>query len=212
MDYELMQLPYKYDALEPYISSETLQFHYDKHHAGYVAKLNELTKDSESASYSLVEHIQKSQGAIFNNAAQIFNHDFYWLSLTAKQTKPSETLQASIIEHFGSIQKFQEIFTQKAQGHFGSGWAWLCAHKDGTLSVQTSSNAKNPIEDSLVPLIVCDLWEHAYYIDYRNVRAKYLENYWQVLNWDFASFNYEHYPEFIEAMQGLKEFPSFKYQ
>jgi Fe-Mn family superoxide dismutase len=190
MTHELMKLPYGYDALEPLMSAETLKYHHDKHHSGYVSKLNGLVPGTEFESKSLVEIIKHGEGAIFNNAAQVYNHDFFWNTLSPKETKPSLALDSIIGAQFGSLDKFKEAFVEKGLGLFGSGWVWLCIDEDGQLSIVTTSNADNPLRSGLVPLMVCDVWEHAYYIDYRNARADFLDAYWKLLNWKFVSFNY----------------------
>ena len=189
MVHELNTLPFAYNALEPMMSEETLHYHHDKHHAGYVAKLNGLIKGTPYESKTLEEIIKSADGPIFNNAAQVYNHDFFWNSLSPKVTNPSETLLAMIDKEFGSIENFKESFIEKAISLFGSGWVWLCINQNNTLSIETTSNADTPICKGLKPLLTCDVWEHAYYIDYRNVRPDYLENWWRLINWDFASAN-----------------------
>lgn len=190
MVHELMKLPYAYDALEPEMSAETLKYHHDKHHAGYVSKLNGLIPNTEYESKSLVEIIKHADGAIFNNAAQVYNHDFFWHTLSAEKTTPSVALDSIITAQFGSIDKFKKAFIEKGLGLFGSGWVWLCIDEKGQLSIVTTLNADNPIRSHLVPLMVCDVWEHAYYIDHRNARADYLDAYCKLINWRFVSFNY----------------------
>jgi len=190
MTHELIELPYAHDALEPMMSSETLEYHYGKHHATYVSKLNGLIQDTEYESKSLVEIIKNGDGAIFNNAAQVYNHDFFWNNLSPETTTPSLALDSIIGSQYGSLEKFKKAFIEKGLGLFGSGWVWLCIDDVGQLSIVTTSNADNPIRSGLVPLMVCDVWEHAYYIDYRNARADYLENFWKLINWRFVSFNY----------------------
>lgn len=187
MKHTLMDLPYEMNALAPYISEETIQYHYGKHHAGYVNKLNELIANTEYEDLSIEQIIHISQGPIFNNAAQVFNHDFYWNSLTPKKTEPSAALLKAIEGTFGSLESFKAEFTQAAINCFGSGWAWLIVDEHEKLSIQSTSNAHTPIEHNLTPLIVCDVWEHAYYIDQRNLRAKYIENFWSLVNWEHAS-------------------------
>ncbi len=187
MKHVLMELPYATDALAPHISEETIQYHYGKHHAGYVNKLNELIVSTEYEDMSLEQIIHQSQGAIFNNAAQVFNHNFYWNSLTPRKTEPSLALLKVIDETFGSFEAFKEKFTQTAINCFGSGWAWLVLDEHEKLSIQATSNAHTPIEQNLTPLLVCDVWEHAYYIDQRNLRAKYVENFWAIVNWEYVS-------------------------
>jgi superoxide dismutase, Fe-Mn family len=198
MKHESIKLPYTYDALEPVMSTETLQYHYDKHHAGYVTKLNGLIQDTEFESKSLIEIIKHADGAIFNNAAQVYNHDFFWTTLSPKKTTPSLELQSIITTQFGSIEEFKKDFLNKGLSLFGSGWVWLCLDEGEKLSILTTSNAENPIRLGLVPLMVCDVWEHAYYIDYRNARGDYLEGWWKLLNWKFISFNYANYKKHRE--------------
>ncbi len=190
MTHELIKLPYEYDALEPLMSEETLKYHHGKHHSGYVSKLNGLVPGTEFESESLVEIIKHANGAIFNNAAQVYNHDFFWNTLSPEETKPSLALDSIIGAQFGSLDKFKEDFVEKGLGLFGSGWVWLCIDENGELSIVTTSNADNPIRSGLVPLMVCDVWEHAYYIDHRNARADYLDSFLKLLNWKFVSFNY----------------------
>lgn len=191
MLHQLPQLPYAMDALEPYISKETLEYHYGKHHAGYVNKLNTLIKDTEFEELSLEQIIHQSDGAIFNNAAQTFNHNFYWHSLSPTPSSPSKPLQKAIDETFGSIQNFQKAFSDAAINLFGSGWCWLVLDEHEKLHIRTTSNAQTPIQQHETPLLTCDVWEHAYYIDYRNERAKYVEIFWKVANWAHASKLYE---------------------
>jgi superoxide dismutase, Fe-Mn family len=195
MKHSLMQLPYSYDSLEPMISARTLQYHHGKHHAGYVEKLNTLIKDTEFQTQSLIELIKHAEGAIFNNAAQVYNHDFYWTNLSNKPTKPSLELESKIQASFDSMDAFAKEFQAKALGLFGSGWVWLCIDKEENLSIVATSNADNPIRSGLTPLMVCDVWEHAYYLDYQNVRAEYLANFWKLLNWEFISFNFANYKQ-----------------
>lgn len=190
MLHELMKLPYAYDALEPMMSAQTLQYHHDKHHAGYVTKLNTLISGTEFESKSLVEIIKHADGAVFNNAAQVYNHDFFWTVLSPETTVPSLALDSIISAQFGSVEAFKKAFIEKGVTLFGSGWVWLCIDDKGNLSIVSTSNADNPLRLGLVPLMVCDVWEHAYYIDYRNARADYLENWWKLLNWKFVSFNF----------------------
>lgn len=191
MTHPLPDLPYALDALEPHISAETLEYHHDKHHAGYVNKLNALIKDTEYEEYGLEQIIRESDGAIFNNAAQTFNHNFYWNSLSPTPTQPSALLQRAIEERFGSMEKFQEAFSDAAVNLFGSGWAWLVVDEHDTLQIRATSNAHTPIEHFETPLLTCDVWEHAYYIDYRNARAKYVETFWKLANWETASKIFE---------------------
>jgi len=191
MKFELMQLPYDQTALEPYLSRETLSYHYGKHHAGYVNKLNALIEGTQYVGQSLEYIIKNGDGAIFNNAAQVFNHDFYWHGLSPSSTAQSDQLSQQLICDFGSLEKFKEIFLSAATGFFGSGWVWLVVDDGGHLVIETTSNADTPIRHGRLPLLVCDVWEHAYYIDYRNGRPDYLENWWKLINWKFVSDNLE---------------------
>jgi Fe-Mn family superoxide dismutase len=191
MAFELPALPYANDALAPYISAETIEFHYGKHHQTYVTNLNNLVPGTEFESASLEDIILKSSGGIFNNAAQIWNHTFYWNSLTPKGAgQPTGALADAINETFGSFEKFKEEFTKCAVTTFGSGWAWLVKNADGSLALVSTSNAGCPLTAGQTPLLTCDVWEHAYYIDFRNLRPKYLEAFWVLANWDFAASNY----------------------
>lgn len=189
MKHELMTLPYAQEALEPLMSKETLEYHYGKHHQTYVNNLNNLIAGTKFENSALVEIVLGSEGGLFNNAAQVYNHDFFWQSLTPNQTAISSKVETALTQAFGSVEKFKEEFTAKAVGHFGSGWAWLVQDENKTLKIITTSNAANPLTDNLKPLLVCDVWEHAYYIDVRNARPKYLENFWKLVNWDFVEQN-----------------------
>jgi superoxide dismutase, Fe-Mn family len=193
MKHELPPLPYALDALEPAISKETLEFHYGKHHKAYVDKLNELILGTEFEESPLEDIVKKApSGPIFNNAAQVWNHTFYWHCLTpdAAKNKLKGPIEAAIKIAFGSVDKFKEDFTKAAIAQFGSGWAWLIKDAKG-LKIETTSNASTPRRDEKPCLFTCDVWEHAYYIDYRNARQKYLEKFWEVVNWDFISKNFE---------------------
>ncbi|EAL43440.1 Iron-containing superoxide dismutase [Entamoeba histolytica HM-3:IMSS] len=186
MSFQLPQLPYAYNALEPHISKETLEFHHDKHHATYVNKLNGLVKGTEQEHKTLEELIkQKPTQAIYNNAAQAWNHAFYWKCMCGCGVKPSEQLIAKLTAAFGGLEEFKKKFTEKAVGHFGSGWCWLVEH-DGKLEIIDTHDAVNPMTNGMKPLLTCDVWEHAYYIDTRNNRAAYLEHWWNVVNWKFV--------------------------
>lgn len=189
MKHELMTLPYSMDALEPLMSKETLEFHYGKHHQTYVNNLNNLIVGTKFEDSSLVNIILESDGGIFNNAAQVYNHDFFWNGLTPTQGTISASVEAALAKAFGSVEKFKEEFTAKAVGHFGSGWAWLVQDENQNLKIVTTVNAQNPLTDNLKPILVCDVWEHAYYIDVRNARPKFLENFWKLVNWDFVAQN-----------------------
>jgi len=190
MEHALPALPYPLDGLQPHISKETLEFHYGKHHQTYVTNLNNLIKGTEFESASLEEIVKKSSGGVFNNAAQIWNHTFYWNSLSPKGGgAPSGALAAAIDMKWGSFDAFKEAFTKSAVGNFGSSWTWLVKKTDGSLDIVNTSNAATPVTTADTPLITCDLWEHAYYIDYRNRRPDYLGAFWSLVNWDFASKN-----------------------
>ncbi len=188
MSFKLPELPYAKDALEPHISAETLEYHYGKHHQTYVDKLNGLVEGTEFADKSLEDIISASSGGLFNNAAQVWNHTFYWHCLSPKGGgKPSGKLAELIDRDFGSFDDFEKKFTDTAIATFGSGWAWLVQNPDGKLDVISTSNADTPIRGDSTPLLTCDVWEHAYYIDYRNARPKYVESFWKLVNWDFVS-------------------------
>ncbi|WP_144394888.1 superoxide dismutase [Pleionea sediminis] len=191
MAFELPALPYAKDALAPTISEETLEFHYGKHHQTYVDKLNGLVEGGEFANASLEEIIKKSSGGIFNNAAQVWNHTFYWNSLSPNGGgEPTGALADAINAEFGSFDEFKTKFSEAAAGNFGSGWTWLVKNSSGKLEIVNTSNAGCPITDGHTPLITVDVWEHAYYIDYRNARPKYLEGFFKLANWDFAAKNF----------------------
>lgn len=189
--FELPKLPYELNALEPHISKETLEYHYGKHHQAYVNKLNELVKDTEFANQSLEQIIMNSSGPIFNNAAQDWNHTFYWNCMTPKSSQePTSKLADAIKKKFGSFDEFKKQFTEHGTKLFGSGWTWLAQNKDGELEIINESNAGLPMKTNKKALLTCDVWEHAYYIDYRNARPKYLENFWKLVNWDFVAQNF----------------------
>jgi Fe-Mn family superoxide dismutase len=191
MAHVLPELPYALDALEPHISRETLETHHGKHHRAYVDKLNELIKGGQFESLPLEEAVRKSSGAIFNNAAQAWNHGFFWQCLGPDAPpRPGDALRKAIEGIFGSLDGFKDRFTRVALDTFGSGWTWLTLGRDGSLSIQSTGNADTPIKGGGVPLLTCDLWEHAYYIDYRNRRPEYLKAFWRVTNWAFADDNY----------------------
>jgi len=191
MAFELPVLPYATNRLVPYISEETLEFHHGKHHQTYVTNLNNLVPGTEFAELTLEEIIVKSSGPIFNNAAQVWNHTFYWNSLTPNGGgEPTGALADAINTTFGSFEKFKEEFSKCAVTTFGSGWAWLVKNTDGSLALVSTSNAGCPLTTGQTPLLTCDVWEHAYYIDYRNARPAYLEAFWALVNWDFAAANF----------------------
>lgn len=190
MAFTLPPLPYAMDALAPHISKETLEFHYGKHHQAYVTNLNKAIEGTDQASASLEDVIRNSKGGVFNNAAQVWNHTFYWNSLSPNGGgEPSGELRKAIEAKWDSLDAFKTAFSQSAAGNFGSGWTWLVKKTDGSLDIVNTSNAGTPLTTSDKPLLTCDVWEHAYYIDYRNARPKYLENFWALVNWEFAASN-----------------------
>lgn len=193
MKHELPQLPYAEDALEPHISRETIQYHYGKHHKTYVDKLNGLIPGTEFENKSLEEIIKTSSGGVFNNAAQVWNHTFYWHCLSPSGGgEPEGELLAAINDSFGSVEKFKEAMSTSAVNNFGSGWTWLVKKADGTLAIENTSNAATPLtENGMSPLLTVDVWEHAYYIDYRNVRPDYLAAFWSLVNWEFVATNFK---------------------
>ncbi len=190
--FKLPELPYDRDALEPHISKRTLDFHYGQHHAAYVNNLNKLIEDTPLKDFSMVDIISKSSGAIYNNAAQSWNHEFYWncMSPTAKKM-PEGPLMDAIIRDFDNYDNFKETFIKKASSLFGSGWTWLVSDKKSHLSIIQTHNADCPLTlDNLTPLLTCDVWEHAYYLDKQNLRIEYIKEFWNVINWDFVEKNY----------------------
>ena len=190
MAFTLPELPYSKDELEPHISSETLEYHYGKHHQAYVDKLNGLVKGSEFEGQDLETIIKNANGGVFNNAAQVWNHTFYWHCLAPNGGgEPTGDLKSALEKAFGSVEEFKKKFTETAIATFGSGWAWLVKKSDGSLDIVSTSNAGNPMTEGLTPLLTCDVWEHAYYIDYRNARPKYIEHFWNLINWDFVAKN-----------------------
>ncbi|MFH1999140.1 MAG: Fe-Mn family superoxide dismutase [Planctomycetota bacterium] len=192
MKHELPKLNFSNDALMPHISAETLEFHYGKHHQAYVDNLNKLIPGTQFEKMKLEEIIMKASGGIFNNAAQVWNHTFYWNCLKpGGGGKPTGDLAKAIDKAFGSFDDFKTKFSQTAVTTFGSGWAWLVKNPDGTLALESTSNAGTPITAGKTPLLTCDVWEHAYYIDYRNARPKYVDAYWNLVNWDFAAKNFK---------------------
>jgi Fe-Mn family superoxide dismutase len=188
MSHQLPPLPYDKQALAPHISAETLEFHHDKHHAAYVTNLNNLIPNTEFAEMPLEEIVRKSSGAIFNNASQVWNHTFYWNCLAPQAGgEPKGALAKAIQTSFGGFAEFKEAFTKAAVGTFGSGWMWLVRGADGKLELVSTGNAGTPLTLGKKALLTCDVWEHAYYIDYRNARPKYVEAWWNVVNWDFVA-------------------------
>ena len=190
MEHQLPALPYAMDALAPHISAETLEFHYGKHHQTYVTKLNGLIPGTEFENMSLEDIVGKSSGGVFNNAAQVWNHTFYWNCLSPNGGgAPNDKLASALQGSFGSVDAFKEQFTNSAVNNFGSGWTWLVQNSDGKLALENTSNAATPLTGASTSLLTCDVWEHAYYIDYRNARPKYLDAFWNLVNWDFVTDN-----------------------
>ncbi len=190
MSFELPTLPYADNALEPHISAETIQYHYGKHHNAYVNNLNKMIKNTEFENLSLEEIVLKSEGGMFNNAAQIWNHTFYFNGFSPEGGgQPTGELADKINAAFGSFEAFVEQFNQTAMTTFGSGWAWLVQDQSGELKIVNTFNAGTPLTDGLHPLLTCDVWEHAYYVDTRNDRGAYLKNFWSLVNWDFVANN-----------------------
>ena len=191
MTHALPALPYAMDALAPTLSQETLEYHYGKHHQAYVTNLNNLIPGTEFESMSLEDIVMKSSGGIFNNAAQVWNHTFYWNCLSPNGGgAPTGALAAAIDAKFGSFEEFKKQFNQSAATNFGSGWTWLVKNADGSLEIFNTSNAGTPMTSGKQALLTLDVWEHAYYIDYRNMRPKYLETMWNIVNWDFVAANF----------------------
>ena len=185
MAFELPPLPFKMNALEPYISQKTLEFHYGKHHQGYVNNLNKMAPGTEFENASLEDIIKKASGGIFNNGAQVWNHSFYWTCLSPDGGgAPQGTVADAIHASFGSFDAFKDQFSTAAATLFGSGWAWLVKTADGKLEIVQESNAGNPIKKGMTPLLTCDVWEHAYYLDKQNRRPDYIADFWNCVNWD----------------------------
>ena len=190
MAFELPPLPYAQNALEPHISAETLEYHYGKHHQAYVTNLNNLIPGTEFEGKSLEEIVKTSSGGIFNNAAQVWNHTFYWNCMGPNAGgEPKGAVADGINKKWGGFAEFKEAFNKSAAGNFGSGWTWLVKKPDGSLDIVNTSNAGTPLTTTDKPLLTCDVWEHAYYIDYRNRRPDYLASWWSLVNWDFAQKN-----------------------
>ncbi|HKJ18966.1 MAG TPA: superoxide dismutase [Xanthomonadales bacterium] len=189
MSFDLKPLPYEQNALAPVISAETLSYHYGKHHRGYVNKLNAALEDSSATDVTLESLIQDAEGGLFNNAAQIWNHDFYWASLSPQGGgDPDGELKKALVDAFGSVDAFRKDFAQAAKGQFGSGWAWLVSDSNDCLSIQSTPDAENPLREGFKPLLTLDVWEHAYYLDYQNERAKYVDACIEhLLDWDHAA-------------------------
>jgi len=184
----LPELPYARNALEPYMSRETLDYHYGKHHKAYVEKVNSLTAGTEFEDASLEELVSAATGTLFNNAAQVWNHNFFWNCLSPQRQKPGKELTRAL-ESLGGLESLQKQFDKAATDLFGSGWTWLIRDAGGTLKIVTSSNANTPEREGQTPLLACDMWEHAYYIDHRNDRGAYLKNFWPLVNWEFVTTN-----------------------
>ena len=188
MEHKLPELPYSLDALEPIISRKTLEFHYGKHHQAYVNNLNNLIPGTEFENVDLATIIKKADGGLFNNAAQVWNHTFYFNGFSpAKNTFPTGGLSDKINAQYGSLEEFKEQFSKAAATLFGSGWAWLVQKEDGSLDIVQTSNAANPLTDGLKPILTCDVWEHAYYLDYQNKRPDYIKGFWELVDWDVVS-------------------------
>jgi len=200
MTHTLMDLPFAENALEPAISAETLQYHHGKHHAAYINNLNNLIENTKYAELDLAQIVVTAQGGIFNNAAQVYNHNFYFKGMKSEVSTPSKSLVEHLERDFGSVEAFKETFLKTAAGLFGSGWVWLSVDGSGSLVLESFSNAGNPLLSGHTPLMTCDVWEHAYYIDYRNARPLYLEKWWELVNWDFVSQNLEF---FFESRHGF---------
>lgn len=190
MAFELPALPYAKDALQPHISAETIEYHYGKHHQTYVNNLNGLVEGTDNANKSLEDIIKSSDGGLFNNAAQVWNHTFYWNCLSPNGGgEPTGAVADAINDAFGSFADFKEQFSKSAAGNFGSGWTWLVKDANGKLAIVNTSNAGCPLTEGQTPVLTVDVWEHAYYVDYRNARPKYLEAFWALVNWDFVASN-----------------------
>jgi Fe-Mn family superoxide dismutase len=191
MEHKLPELPYRKEALAPFISAETLEFHHGKHHAAYVANLNKLIQGTEFENMELEKILRRSSGPVFNNAAQHWNHSFYWKCMRPKQDPElDEGFMLAINDNFGSLANLQEKFFQAASSFFGSGWVWLVEEGIDKFSVVSTQNAGNPMLEGKKPLLVIDVWEHAYYIDYRNKKMDYIESFWKIINWDFVKRNH----------------------
>jgi len=187
MAHELPKLPFGPADLEPFLSAETLDYHHGKHHKAYVDNLNRLTAGTPLEVATLEEIIKKADGGVFNNAAQVWNHTFYWNCLKGGGGgAPSAALEARLSQAFGSFDVFKEAFTKAGVGQFGSGWVWLIENADGSLAITATGNADTPLRGGATPLLTCDVWEHAYYIDFRNARPKYLQDFWGWVNWEFV--------------------------
>jgi Fe-Mn family superoxide dismutase len=207
MKHLLPPLPYEIDALEPFLSTETLECHYNKHHKGYIQKLNELVAGTRHEGMTLQELVVHApEGPVYNNAAQAWNHEFYWHSLNPDGSDtPDAAIGKAIRQSFGTVDEFRQAFEKVCLAMFGSGWVWLVKNADGGIGIRALGNAGNPLRDGQHPLLACDLWEHAYYIDYRNQRAKYLQAFWELVNWEFVAENWSRQTPFTqEARQGMR--------
>ncbi|MDT8400250.1 MAG: superoxide dismutase [Bacteroidales bacterium] len=191
MTHHLPKLPFERDALKPFISEETIEYHYGKHHQAYIDKLNALIPGTKFEDADLVTIIKNADGGIFNNAAQVWNHTFYFEGFSGDgRREPAGELAEAIKASFGSFEKFKEDFGTAAASLFGSGWTWLVKNNNGSLSILQKSNAENPVSDGLKPVLTCDVWEHAYYIDYRNKRPDYIKSFWEIIDWDIIASRY----------------------
>ncbi len=191
MDFKLPELPYTLNALSPYIGEKTLEFHYGKHHKAYVDNLNNLVKGTKFENANLEQIVREAEGGIYNNGAQVWNHTFYFFGFSLEGRKePSGAMADAINKSFGSFDQFKEKFSNAAATLFGSGWAWLVKNNDGSLGILQESNAGNPLRAGLTPVLTCDVWEHAYYLDYQNRRVDYIKSFWNILNWDIISKRY----------------------
>ena len=192
MSFPVVALPFANDALEPYLSAKTMMFHHDKHYTKYIENLNVQLEKSAEIHGSLEEVMKSSHlvsDEIFHNAAQAWNHEFYFKSISPIKSMPSDVVVAALDKQFGSIAEFEETFTQVALGLFGSGWVWVTKDRSGEIAIQALENAENPLTSGQIPLLVCDVWEHAYYLDYQNERGRYLHRFWEIINWTFFEKN-----------------------
>ena len=190
MVFTIEELPYAKTALEPYISKETLEFHYEKHHKGYLNKLNELVKDKPEEKMTIEEIIKTASGVLYNQAAQVYNHSFYWKCMTPEKTTPSNELKAAIEKKFGTVEEFVSAFSSMAASHFGSGWIFLVKDKENNISIEGYHDAGCPVKEGKTPLLTIDVWEHAYYLDRQNARPAYITNFCKIINWKFVSENF----------------------
>lgn len=205
--HELPELPYAHDALEPHISAETLKYHYGKHHAAYVDKLNKQLEGSDFEAATLEDIIRHAEGDLFNNGAQTWNHSFYWNCLTPDGGgKPLGELAGAIDDEFVNFENFKAEFKKAATANFGSGWTWLVKTPPGRLEIVNTDDADNPLRKGSQPILTCDVWEHAYYIDYRNARPDYIDAFWKLVNWDFAAANFVSVDSANEVVDGDREF------